>query len=330
MSSLLPLCEPLFRSMPTYSVNWNAPSICPSTPSVCQSTMVQRGKKGKCRAFWVTDRKGEESIAWWWESQQWYRWLFFRWLQNLCGLVCLLHSAFFLIHISTSFIFSSLSLLPITFLSSLTIFSIFFSSQNETLHFQVTFWLSGWGGFSLLWLCSIVGLCTYFHCGAPLPRKTWTSLNCSALEKTRLRRSMMLKGGMIGKCSLTCNIPDSSRKLGRPDQGKAGPDCLTSAQNYLWASNQEVLTPSTDPLLLFSKKSIQTLSRTPLVLCLLKTSNKSLIGSPSWRSDECIDVIILGISAWRRNLKKEKNNLKSAIASNGSQEKKRQVRNRYY
>lgn len=59
----------------------------------------------------------------------------------------------------------------------------------------------------------------------------------------------MLKGRTIGKCSLTCNIPDSSRKLGRPAQGKAGPDCLTSAQNYLRASNQEVLTPSTDPLL---------------------------------------------------------------------------------
>lgn len=181
----------------------------------------------------------------------------------------------------------------------------------------------------------MAGLGTYFHYGVLLPRKTWTSLNCSALEKNRLRRKkhdgMMLKQRMMGKHFLTCNIPDSNRKLGRPDQGKAGPDCLTSAQNYPWASNQEVLTPSTDPLFLFSKKSVQTLSRTPLVLCLpTKASNKSLIGSPSWRSDECIDVTILRISAWRRNLKKEKNRLKSGLTCTESQEKKRKVRNRYY
>lgn len=189
-----------------------------------------------------------------------------------------------------------MSLFPITFsflpyhpfFSTFPFFAFFFlffflASQNETLQFQVTFWLSGCGGFSLLRLCSIPGLCTGFHCRALLPRKTGTPLNCSALGKTRLRRSMMLKGKTTGKCSLTRNIPDSSRKLGRPDQGKAGPDCPTSAQNYLWASNQEVLTPSTDPLFLFSKKPVQTLSRAPLVPCLPnKASNKSLIGSPSW------------------------------------------------
>lgn len=267
-SSLLPPCEPFPRSMPTYRDNWRAPSICPSTPSVCQSIAVQRGKKGECMVFWVADREGEEdSTAWWWDSPQRYRCLFFRWSQNFCHLISFLPLVFFLIHISTSFILFPLCLFPINF-SLLSyhffpIFLYFFPSQNEILHFQVTFWLSSCGGISLLWLCSIAGLGTYFHCRALLPRKTWTSLNCSALEKTRLRRSMMLKGRMTGKCSLTCNIPDSSRKLGRPDQRKAGPDCLTSAQNYLWASNQEVLTPSTDPLFLFSKKFLQTLVDNP-------------------------------------------------------------------
>lgn len=109
---------------------------------------------------------------------------------------------------------------------------------------------------------------------------------------------MMWNGTTRGKCSLTWNIPDSSRKLGRSNPENASSDCPTSAHNYLMASNQEVLTSSTHPFLLFSKKPAQSLGRTLLVPCLpMKASNKSLIEPPARRSDECIDATILGTSA---------------------------------
>lgn len=89
--------------------------------------MVQRGKNGECRAFWVTERGEGEGTAWWWDSQQWYRCLFFRWSQNLCHLVCFLHSIFLLIHISTLFsFFLRVSVSHKLFSLPLPFFSIFF------------------------------------------------------------------------------------------------------------------------------------------------------------------------------------------------------------
>jgi len=40
-------------------------------------------------------------------------------------------------------------------------------------------------------------------------------------DQTKSRRSMILKGRTKEKCSFPWNMPDSSRKLGRPDQEKA-------------------------------------------------------------------------------------------------------------
>lgn len=65
MSSLLPPCEPLLRSMPTHSASWRAPRTYPSTPSVSVHNGAE-GEEGGVQGFlgdWQEGTRGEYSLV---------------------------------------------------------------------------------------------------------------------------------------------------------------------------------------------------------------------------------------------------------------------------
>lgn len=102
-----------------------------------------------------------------------------------------------------------------------------------------------WWVFSPVPLLCSWALCTFSLQSSPAKKNIgFSDLFSTRKDQTKSRRSMMWKERTRTECSLTWNMPYSSRKLGRPDQEKAGSDCPTSAQNYLWSSNKEVLTSS--------------------------------------------------------------------------------------
>lgn len=181
--------------MPTYDVDWRAPNICLSVQPVFQSGKGAEGEEEGCSmiaslSFWVVWGGGRRECSLVTRqssviqmtrlplSQAVAESLSFSLSPSLC---IFSNSHFYLLYL-----FPLCLCFPFPFLSSLTTSSIFLASLTETPPCQVLFWLYSCGGFSLLQLYSTAGLCTHFLCRALQPTKTWNSLNCSALGKTRL------------------------------------------------------------------------------------------------------------------------------------------------
>lgn len=236
----------------------------------------------------------------------------------------------FFIHMSTSFIlFFSVSYscfsLPLPF------FPFLLSSLAGTPLWQVLFWLSSCGGFSLLWLYSTFGLHTQFQSRAFLPRKTWTSLSCSVLGKTRLSQGE----AWCGKGELGIGFLNIEYAWFKEESWKT------------WARKSRIRLPSISSKLLKGQQSRgANIHHTSFIVFHQETNPNALKGTPGavlshqgkqWvtNSISCLEVWWMHWCDYFRNFslkekfKESKNNLKSDVGATGSQEK-RKMRNRYY